>query len=138
MKRGRVESAIACELFYRPYCFAAGTPLWSASLRGGGTARAFFGADISGGSGPRLVPNDLHSMFEPQPVPEPSTLFLVASGLAAALTRCRRRSALSDRGGFEERPGPTSPSLTGRRGEHQQRRVQSPAEEFDARREDGV
>ena len=88
-----------------------GTPLWSASLRGSGTARAFFGADTSGVSGARVVPNDLHYLFEPQPVPEPSTLFLVGTGLAAALTRCRRRLAPSTGSGFKP-SNPASPSST--------------------------
>jgi PEP-CTERM motif len=99
-------------IFAYPTALRAGAPLWSANLRGGGTARAFFGVDIARVSGPRLVPNDLHYMFDPEPVPEPSTLFLVGTGLAAALARYRRRSALSTRAGFEERPGPASPSST--------------------------
>ena len=64
-------------------------PLFSANLRGGGTARVFFGVNTFGVSGPRLIAHDLHYVFETQPVPEPSTLLLVGAGLGAALTRCR-------------------------------------------------
>ena len=75
-------------IFAYPTDSRTGTPLFAASLRGGGTARAFFGGDS------RLVVHDLHYMFEPQPVPEPSTLFLVSTGIGVAIRRCRRRSSL--------------------------------------------
>jgi hypothetical protein len=82
-------------IFAYPTELRTGMPLFSASLRGGGTARVFFGVNAFGVSGPRLVPHDLHYVFEAQPVPEPSTLLLVGAGLGAALTRRRRRSGLS-------------------------------------------
>ena len=91
-------------IFAFPTDSRTGTPLFSASLRGGGTARAFFGVLTSDGSSPRLLVHDLDYVFEPQPVPEPSTLVLVGAGLGAALTRYRRRSARSTRAGLEERP----------------------------------
>ena len=92
-------------IFAYPTDLRTGAPLFSASLRGGGTARVFFGVETFGGSGPRLILHDLDYVFETQPVPEPSTLLLLSAGLGAALRRCRRRSALSTRAGLEERPG---------------------------------
>ena len=73
----------------------SGTPLFSANLRGGGTARVFFGK-LSDSSDARLVLHDLDYVFEtPQPIPEPSTLLLAAAGVGAALRRSRRRSGVS-------------------------------------------
>jgi hypothetical protein len=98
-------------IFAYPTELRTGMPLFSASLRGSGTARVFFGVNTSGVSGPRLIPHDLDYVFETQPVPEPSTLLLVGAGLGAALTRCRRRSGLSTGAGLEERAGAaTQPS----------------------------
>lgn len=69
-----------------------GTPLFSADLRGSGTADVFFAMEGAGTSGQRLVAHDLHYSFEtPQPVPEPSSVLLVAAGLAAGFNRIRRR-----------------------------------------------
>jgi PEP-CTERM motif-containing protein len=89
-------------IFAFPTDSRTGTPLFSASLRGGGTARVFFGGETSGVPDPRLIVQDMDYVFEPQPVPEPSTLFLVGAGLGAALTRYRRRSARSTRARLEE------------------------------------
>ena len=77
-------------IFAYPTDARSGTPLFAANLRGGGTARVFFGGS------PTLIAHDIDYLFEPQPVPEPSTLFLLGTGLAAALTRCRRRSARTE------------------------------------------
>jgi hypothetical protein len=69
-----------------------GTPLFSADLRGGGTARVFFGVERAGAAGDRLVAHDLDYIFEtPQAVPEPSSVLLVAAGLAAGISRITRR-----------------------------------------------
>ncbi len=94
-------------IFAYPTDSRTGTPLFSASLRGSGTARAFFGAETSGVSGPRLVLHGLDYVFDTQPVPEPSTLLLFGAGLGAVL-RLRRRPATSTRAKLEERPGPAS------------------------------
>jgi hypothetical protein len=80
-------------IFAYPTELRTGMPLFSASLHGGGTARAFFGLNTSGESGPRLIVHDLHYVFEAQPVPEPSTLLLVGAGLGVVLKRCRRRAS---------------------------------------------
>ena len=73
-----------------------GTPLFSTDLRGSGTARVFFGVETAGTAGPRLVAHDLDYIFEtPQAVPEPSSMLLVAAGIAAGLNRVRRRKAES-------------------------------------------
>ena len=97
-------------IFAYPTESRTGMPLFSANLRGGGTARVFFGVNTFGVSGPRLIAHDLHYMFETQPVPEPSTLLLVGAGLGAALSRCRRRSHLSTGAGLEERAGTATQS----------------------------
>ena len=89
-------------IFAYPNDLRTGTPLFSASIHGSGTARVFFGVETSGGSGPRLVLNGLDYVFDTQPVPEPATLLLFGAGLGAVLTRFRRRSALSTRAGLEE------------------------------------
>ena len=110
--RPRQDGPFAFEgsIFAYPTESRTGMPLFSASLRGGGTARVFFGANTFGVSGPRLILHDLHYVFETQPVPEPSTLLLVGAGLGAALSRCRRRSHLSTGAGLEERAGTATQS----------------------------
>jgi len=81
-------------IFAYPNDLRTGTPLFSASIHGSGTARVFFGVETSV-SGPRLILHGLDYVFDTQPVPEPSTLLLFGAGLGAVLTRFRRRSARS-------------------------------------------
>lgn len=70
-----------------------GLPLFSANLRGSGTARAYFGVETSLPGGPRLLVHDLDYFFDDTaPVPEPSTLLLAGTALGAAFARYRRRS----------------------------------------------
>jgi hypothetical protein len=67
-----------------------GTPLFSANLRGAGTARVFFGVETAAGGGPRLITHEMRYTFDgSQPVPEPSTMLLIGAGLAAGVTRLR-------------------------------------------------
>ena len=49
-------------IFAYPTESRTGMPLFSANLRGGGTARVFFGVNTFGVSGPRLIAHDLHYM----------------------------------------------------------------------------
>lgn len=65
----------------------SGSALFSADLRGSGTAHVFFGAATDDAQGP-FVLHDLDYIFEDQaPIPEPSTLLLMGSSLAAAAAR---------------------------------------------------
>jgi PEP-CTERM motif-containing protein len=69
-----------------------GTPLFSTSLRGSGVAQAFFGVETSNSAGDRLIVHDLDYTFEAQePVPEPSSMLLIGTGLALGVSRFRRR-----------------------------------------------
>jgi hypothetical protein len=69
-----------------------GTPLFSTSLRGSGTADVFFSVQTSSPAGPRLIVHDLDYRFEgTEPVPEPASVVLIGTGLAIAVGRFRRR-----------------------------------------------
>jgi hypothetical protein len=66
-------------------------PLLAADVTGSGTARVFFVPhEPTGGVAPRDLDYELAS---PQPVPEPSTMLMVAAGLVAGATRLKKRRA---------------------------------------------
>ena len=69
-----------------------GTPLFSTSLTGSGVAQVFFGVDTSNSAGDRLIVHDLHYRFQTgKPVPEPSSMLLLGTGLTLGVNRLRRR-----------------------------------------------
>ena len=71
----------------------SGAPLFSGDLQGAGTAEVFFGPGERSG----VSLTDLEYRFEDQaPVPEPGTIVLLATGLAAAAVRRRRGQSARD------------------------------------------
>lgn len=72
----------------------SGRALFSADLRGSGTADVFFGADTDMNASHPFIVNELVYRFEDQtPIPEPATLVLLAAGLGVAVRLKKRGRA---------------------------------------------
>ncbi|MGB2713476.1 MAG: PEP-CTERM sorting domain-containing protein [Vicinamibacterales bacterium] len=69
-----------------------GTPLFSTHLTGDGLAQVFFGMESD-----QLLVHDLDYRFEAgDPVPEPSSMLLIGTGIALGVRRFRRRRGSPD------------------------------------------